>query len=225
MLIIFIRSIILYIVIVFSIRLMGKHQLGELSPNEFVVAILISNIATLPVENAEIPLIRGIVPVLTLVCIDVIISSIAYKSRKIRRLISGSPKVVISDGKILQSELKNIRYTTDDLMESMRNQGIFDISEVQFAVVETNGKVSFYLKAPFQPLTPETNRHTVPTSNPPVTVIDDGEIITSSMRYINMSQKQLDLFLSKNNVTKEDVYLFSSDGKNKNILIRKEPTP
>jgi uncharacterized membrane protein YcaP (DUF421 family) len=99
---------------------MGKHQLGELSPNEFVVAILISNIATLPVENAEIPLIRGIVPVITLVCIDVIVSSLAYKSRKVRRLVSGSPKVIISDGKVLQSELKKIRYTTDDLMESMR---------------------------------------------------------------------------------------------------------
>lgn len=224
MLIIFIRSIILYVVIVFSIRLMGKHQLGELSPNEFVVAILISNIATLPIEDAEIPLIRGVVPVITLVCIDVIVSSLAYKSRKVRRLVSGSPKVIISDGKVLQGELKKIRYTTDDLMESMRNQGIFDISEVQFAVVETNGKLSFYLKSPFQPLTPETQKHTIPTSNPPVTVIDDGEIITSSMKYINMSKKQLDLFLQKNNVTKEEVYLFSSDGKNKNILIRKDNT-
>ena len=222
MLIVFIRSIILYVVIVFSIRLMGKHQLGELSPNEFVVAILISNIATLPAENSDIPLIRGIVPVLTLVCLDVIVSTLAFKSRKIRRLISGSPKVIISDGKLIQKELKNIRYTTDDLMESMRNQGVFDISQVQYAIVETNGKLSFYLKSPFQPLTPETQKHTIPTSNPPVTVIDDGEIITSSMDFINMTEKQLQLFLSKNNVTPKEVYLFSSDGKSKNILIKKE---
>ncbi|MBE6837064.1 MAG: DUF421 domain-containing protein [Ruminococcus sp.] len=224
MLIVFIRSIILYVVIVFSIRLMGKHQLGELSPNELVITILISNIATLPAENSEIPLIRGIVPVLTLVCLDVIVSTLAFKSRKIRRLVSGSPKVIISDGKVIQKELKNIRYTTDDLMESMRNQGIFDISEVQYAIVETNGKLSFYLKAPFQPLTPESQKHTIPTSNPPVTIIDDGEIITSSMDSINMTQKQLDLYLSRNNIAPKEVYLFSTDGKNKNILIRKEPT-
>ena len=224
MLIVFIRSIILYVVIVFSIRLMGKHQLGELSPNELVITILISNIATLPAENSEIPLIRGIVPVLTLVCLDVIVSTLAFKSRKIRRLVSGSPKVIISDGKVIQKELKNIRYTTNDLMESMRNQGIFDISEVQYAIVETNGKLSFYLKAPFQPLTPESQKHTIPTSNPPVTIIDDGEIITSSMDSINMTQKQLDLYLSRNNIAPKEVYLFSTDGKNKNILIRKEPT-
>lgn len=222
MLIIFIRSVILYVVIVFSIRLMGKHQLGELSPNEFVVAILISNIATLPVENTEIPLIRGIVPVITLVCIDVIVSSIAYKSRKIRRLISGSPKIVISNGEVLQGELKKIRYTTDDLMESMRNQGIFDISQVQFCMAETNGKLSFYLKSPYQPLTASSKNTPTPASNPPVTVIDDGKIIPSAMKHINMTQKQLDLFLLKNNVNKEDVYLFSSDGKNKNILVRKD---
>jgi len=224
MLIVFIRSIILYVVIVFSIRLMGKHQLGELSPNELVITILISNIATLPAENSEIPLIRGIVPVLTLVCLDVIVSTLAFKSRKIRRLVSGSPKVIISDGKVIQKELKNIRDTADDLMESMRNQGIFDISEVQYAIVETNGKLSFYLKAPFQPLTPESQKHTIPTSNPPVTIIDDGEIITSSMDSINMTQKQLDLYLSRNNIAPKEVYLFSTDGKNKNILIRKEPT-
>ena len=222
MLIVFVRSVILYIVIVFSIRLMGKHQLGELSPNEFVIAILISNIATLPAENSDIPLVRGVIPVITLVCLDVIVSTLSFKSRKIRRLVSGSPKVVISDGKVIQKELKNIRYTTDDLMESMRNQGIFDISQVQFAIVETNGKLSFYLKPPYQPLTPETKAHTVPTSNPPVTVIDDGEVITSSMKFINMTDKQLELFLSNNHITVEEVFLFSSDGKNKNILIRKE---
>lgn len=222
MLIIFLRGIILYLLIVFSIRLMGKRQLGELSPNEFVVAILISNIATLPLEDAEIPLIRGIVPVITLVCLDVIAGALALKFRKIRRLIAGSPKIIISKGEILQGELKKIRFTTDDLMESMRNQGIFDVSQVEFAIVETTGKISFFQKQPHQPLTPQTLKHTEPTGNPPLTVIDDGEIIYSSLDALDMTEKNLEAILSKEKLDKKDVFLLSSDGKGKNIIIKKE---
>lgn len=222
MLIVFIRAIILYVVVVFSIRLMGKRQLGELSPNEFVVAILISNIATLPVEQTEISLFRGVVPILTLVCLDVIVSTLSLRFRSVRRLMSGSPKVVISHGKIDQKELKNIRYTVDDLMESARGQGIFDISQVEFAIVETTGKMNFFLKQHHQPLTPRTFRHTEPAGNPPQTVIDDGTVIETSLELLGMTKKQLDIILSKHNLTAENVFLYSTDGKGKNIIIKKE---
>ena len=222
MLIIFIRAIILYIVVVFSIRLMGKRQLGELQPSEFVIAILISNIATLPAEDTEIPLVRGIIPILTLVCLDVIMSSLSLKSRKIRRLMSGSPKIIISHGKIDQKQLKNLRYTVDDLMESLRGQGIFDISQVEFAIVETTGKISFFQKQPHQPLTPATLRHCEAVANPPQTVIDDGKIIDASLEAVGMTRKQLDIVLERNDISPQEIFLMTTDGKGKNVIVKKE---
>ena len=157
MLIVFIRGIILYILVTFAVRLMGKRQIGDLSPGELVITILISNIATLSMEDISVPLFTGIVPILTLVSLDVLVSYACLKSRKIRRAISGKPKIVVSNGVIDQNVLKTLRYTVDDLMSSLRTQGIFDISQVQYAVVETTGAVSAILKAEFQPLTPKTS--------------------------------------------------------------------
>ena len=117
MLIVIIRSVLLYILIMLSLRLMGKRQLGELQPSELVVTILISNIASWPIEDSSIPMIMGIAPILTLVCIDVFISGIMLKSHRFRRLVSGNPKIIISNGKIDQHELRELRYSVDDVLE------------------------------------------------------------------------------------------------------------
>ena len=146
MTVVFIRAVILYCVLIFSVRLMGKRQIGELQPSELAITILISNIATLPVEDLSIPLITGLLPVLTLVCLDVLMSWLSVKSKKMRGIVSGEPVIIISDGKVDQQKLYNLRFTTDDLMEAIRTQGIFDLEEVQFAVVETTGRVSVYPK-------------------------------------------------------------------------------
>ncbi len=122
MAVVLIRAVILYVVITFSLRLMGKRQLGELQPSELVVTILISNIAAIPVEDSSMPMIMGVVPILTLVCLDVIMSGIMLKSAKFRKLMIGSPRVIISEGMILQREMRRLRYTVDDLVEAMREQ-------------------------------------------------------------------------------------------------------
>ncbi len=145
MAIVLIRAVILYIVITFSLRLMGKRQLGELQPSELVVTILISNIAAIPVEDSSVPMIMGIVPILTLVCLDVIMSGIMLKSAKVRKLMIGSPRIIISEGDILQKEMKRLRYTVDDLTEAMREQQIFDITQIHYAIVETTGKINFLI--------------------------------------------------------------------------------
>ena len=120
MAVVLIRAVILYVVITFSLRLMGKRQLGELQPSELVVTILISNIAAIPVEDSSMPMIMGVVPILTLVCLDVIMSGIMLKSAKFRKLMIGSPRVIISEGMILQREMRRLRYTVDDLVEATR---------------------------------------------------------------------------------------------------------
>ena len=118
---------------------MGKRQIGELQPSELVVTILISNIATLPIQDVHVPLSGGIVPILTIVCFEVFISGLTMRSRTARRLFCGGPKMVIRDGQIMQKELRDLRLSVDDLIEQLRAAGYFDPSEVLFAVVETTG--------------------------------------------------------------------------------------
>ena len=148
MLIVLIRTIILYFIIVLGTRIMGKRQLGELQPSDLVITILISNIATLPIEETEIPLVTGIIPILTLVCFEVFSSALSLKSPLARRLISGRPIVIIQNGRLNQKEMRDLRFSLDDLMEQLRGSGIFDLSEVQLAIVETTGKLSIYQKFP-----------------------------------------------------------------------------
>ena len=141
MLVSFLRTLILYIVVIFGMRIMGKRQLGQLQPSELVITILISNIATLPIENSDVPLILGIIPILTLMCFEVILSVLTLKSIRFRRLIWGNTKILIQDGKIKQQELADLRYSVDDLMEQLRTNGIFDLREVEFALTETTGQL------------------------------------------------------------------------------------
>ena len=156
MLVTFIRTLILYVVIVFGVRLMGKRQLGELQPSELVVTILISNIATLPIEEAETPLFSGLLPILSLVTFEVIISAVNLRCRWLRRVFSGSPVVVIRNGEIDQKRLAELRFSVDDLMAQLRSNQIFAVDEVDFAVVETTGKLSVYQKYAARTLTPKT---------------------------------------------------------------------
>lgn len=177
MLTVLIRGIILYVVVICMARLMGKRQLGELSPAELVITILISNIATLCMEDIDLPLVMGIVPILVLVSIDVIVGCLGLKIRSLRKLVSGTPRIIISDGKIDQGALKELRFSIDDVMCSMRALGIFDLSQVQYAVVETTGSVSVLLKNEYLPITKDYLSKPTPSSDPPRVIISDGTVL------------------------------------------------
>ncbi len=221
MLIVFIRAILLYILIIFSIRLMGKRQLGELAPSELVVTILVSNIATLPIEDINIPLVMGVIPILTLVCLDVLMSLVTLKFRSVRKLVSGSAKIIISDGKIDQAMLKELRFSTDDVMESLRGMQIFDISQVQYAIVETTGKISAYLKDDYQTVTNERFSHKSP-QNPPTLLIDNGVLIKGALKEIHKTIGWLDDVLRQEKMKLCDVFYMSADKKGRYTLIKKE---
>lgn len=209
MLIITIRTILLYMLIVFSLRLMGKKQLGELQPSELVTTILISNIATLALEDSSTPMLMGVVPILMIVCLDVIMSGIMLKSRKIRKIISGTPKVIISDGIIDQALLKNLRYTIDDVAEAMHEQGIFDISQVQYAIVETNGKINFLQK--------DSN-----AKNPPEIIIKDGEIAKESLARTGLGEGWVREILKEQKQKETTVFVMSADSDGNPVIVPKE---
>ncbi len=142
MLILVIRTLILYITIVASVRIMGKRQIGEMQPSELVVAIMISDLASVPMQSIDIPLLAGVVPVLTLLVSEVTMSFISLKSKKCRKYITGEPSIVIYKGHINEGELEKLRFNLNDLLEQLRLSGCPDISKVEVAVLETNGQLS-----------------------------------------------------------------------------------
>lgn len=222
MLIVFIRAIILYIIIIFAIRLMGKKQIGEFQPSELVITILVSNIATLPIEDLNIPMLMGIIPILSLVSLDVIMSVATVKSKFLRKIVSGSPKIIIKNGIIDQKMLKDLRFTIDDIFEALRGQEIFDISEIEFAIVETTGNINFYQKPEFQPVTAQDMKIKSKTKNPPQLVIENGSFIKDSLSFIKKGNGWLYGILSDNNVSVSDVFILTADETGAFTLIKKE---
>ncbi|MBQ3842055.1 MAG: DUF421 domain-containing protein [Ruminiclostridium sp.] len=209
MLIIMIRTTILYTVIIAMMRLMGKKQLGELQPSELVTTILISNIATLSIEDPTIPMLIGIVPILMIVCIDVLMSVVMLKSPKFRRTVTGSPKIIISEGVIDRVELEKLRYTIDDVLEAMRGQSIFDISEVRYAIVETTGKINFFKKDDG-------------ATDPPCVVVKDGITEPDGMKSCGMDAKKLGRLLDKNGAKQNEVFLMTVSRDGQCTVIRKD---
>ena len=208
--------------LIFSVRLMGKRQIGELQPSELAITILISNIATLPVEDVSIPLLTGLLPVLTLVCLDVIMSWVSLKSRKMRGIISGEPVIVVSNGTVDQQKLYNLRFTTDDLMEAIRSQGIFDLDEVQFAIVETTGKVNVFPKFKNRPVTNNDLDIKNASNDPPAVIIQDGQIMDSSLKRLGLGEGWLNKILLENHTEPKDVFMLTAETAGKYKLIKKE---
>ncbi len=219
-----VRTLVLYIIIVIGLRLMGKRQLGELQPTELVITILISNIATLPIEETSVPLIAGVTPILLLVCFEIFTSMISLKSRTARKLISGNPVPVIRNGKIEQKKMADLRFSVDDLMEELRGAGIFDIRDVDYAVVETNGKLSVYQNFQSRNLSAKAMNLPTPTDDcqPPAVVISDGELIPEGLKTCNLRADWLEKRLKENNLAVKDVFLMLCDSNAEYLLVPKE---
>ena len=222
MIVSFLRAAILYPVVIFAVRLMGKRQIGELQPTELVVTILISNIATLPLENQDLPLLLGLITVLSLVCFEVLMSYWTLHSRKMRRLVSGRPQIVIRDGKIIQQAMAELRLSLDDLMTALRSNQIFDIGQVQVAVVETNGAVSVYQKQSYQPVTCGDLHISGGAQNPPEILISDGSVSREGMRAAGYNREKLMSFLKKKHLKPSDVFLLTVNENGTEQFIRKE---
>ena len=224
MFIIFFRTIILYLCISAATRLMGKRQLGQLQPAEFAVTMLISNIATLPIEDSDIPLLAGLLPIFLMASLEVLMALGTLKFPRWRKFFSGTPRIVMRDGVIDQKELKNLRLSLDDLMAQLRIQEIFDISEVSCAILETTGNLSIYRKFYARPATAEMMAVPAqPNSNtPPVIVINDGKLDQNALRFCAQTQEWVDRLLRQHNTTVEDVYLLSGDKNGRHTIILKD---
>ncbi len=188
MLIAFVRTIILYILVVAALRLMGKRQIGQLQPSELVVAMMISELASIPMENVGTPLANGVIPILTLIIAEAAFSFFTLKSRKVRKIISGSPTVLIAKGKVLEKEMERLRFNIDDLMEELRTNGYSNLMDVEYAIIETNGMLSIIPKSNKRPLTPSDLSLSTEYEGLPFLLIADGVINQMAMESANLTQ-------------------------------------
>lgn len=209
MCVVLIRSVMLYILVIFAVRLMGKRQLGELQPSELVITILVSNIATLPIEDVDIPIMVGVTPILVLVCFEVIISWADMHFPKLRRLISGSPKIVVRGGCIERDILKELRFSVDDLLMALRSKDIFDLDEVQYAIVETTGSISVMKKRSAESPVRSDMGIYAENSDPPVLIISDGKFIVEAIRSVKYSRSAVEILLDANGISLAEVFIMT----------------
>lgn len=221
MTIILIRTIILYALVILVVRLMGKRQIGQLQPTELVVTILLSEVASMPLEDKNVPLLNSIFAVLLLASLEIISSLIALKSGKYRRAVEGNAVYIIKEGQLDVKALKKLRFTVDDIMEGLRQKDVFNIEDVQYAIVETNGSVSVLLKKDKLPLDLSSIGKKSEENYIPAVVISDGKYIYSNFSLCGTSKEKIDLILKKENKSAKDIMLMTLDKKCNKFIIER----
>lgn len=191
MLIAFVRTIILYILVVAALRIMGKRQIGQLQPSELVVAMMISELASIPMENVGTPLVNGVIPILTLMIAEATFSFLTLKSKRVRKMISGSPTILIEKGRVLEKEMERLRYNIDDLMEELRTNGYANLLDVEYAILETNGMLSIIPKSNKRPVTPSDLELSIEYEGLPFLLIADGIVNQEALKSANLTEDWL----------------------------------
>lgn len=223
MVIAFLRTIILYLFIIAGIRLMGKRQVGELEPSELVLALLIADLAAVPMQDFGIPLLTGLIPILTLLCLTMALSVLTMKSVRFRAVLCGRPSIIVENGKLRQGEMKKNRFTLDELMEELRMKGVTDLSTVKYAILETNGQLSVLPFAAQQPPTAQDLNLRLPEPGLPVVLINDGRLIRRNLLRRGLNDQWLDKQLRAHKVDRpQDVFLMTVDETNRVCLVEKE---
>lgn len=213
-----IRAIILYLTVIIAVRIMGKRQIGELKPHELVVTILVSQVASIPLQDNNIPLLSTIVPIMIFVAFEIIVSALSMKSLTFRNLIQGKPIIVIKDGKLDEKQMARLRLTVDDLIDALRQKDVFDISTVETAVVETNGTVSVLKKADESPVTPKQLNLSVDENSMPITVVMDGKPVTEYFGQEKIKESGIELLVTDSGYEISNIMLLTIDG-NGNVFI------
>ena len=218
---ILIKGLIIYIMLALAVRLMGKRQIGELQPGELVTTMVLSEIASMPLQDSDFPVLSGIALIFLFVSLELLSSFLAIKSGIYRTLMQGHSVLIIKDGHLLEENLKMIRYSTDDLMEALRLKDVFDISEVQYAYIETNGSISVKLRKEAEAATIADLRIPYVENALPCLVISDGKIIKRDFELCSMTEEKLQKILKKKNLTVSEVFLMTADKQGNTYTVRK----
>ncbi len=222
MLSIIIRTVVLYIVVTFAIRLMGKRQIGDMQPNELVITLLISEIAAIPLQDPNQPVLMGIIAIFILVILEITVSVLAMKNFTVRKIMSGKSAVIIKNGVIDQQSMRDVRMTVLDLIELLRGKDIFNIDDVAFAILEVNGDLSVLLKDELQTVTKKDLSITPKNTGLPLPVITDGKIVYESLVALSLDENKIKTILKKENTECKNVFLMYIDRYSNYSIINKE---
>ena len=203
---------------------MGKRQIGELEPSELVLTLIISDLAAVPMQDFGIPLVNGVFPIVTLLCLSMLLSFFSLKSIRFRKLVCGCPAVIIRDGKIMQQNMARNRITVDELLEELRSQGYSDMSAVKYAILETSGQVSVLPYTKDSPVTPKVSAMNVPDDvTLPILLINDGRIMSENLAASGYDQTWLDKQLTQRRLTSHrQVFLLTVDEAGTVTCVAKE---
>ena len=220
----FARTVILYFLIMTGLRLMGKRQIGELEPGELVLTMMISDLATVPMQDFGIPLLAGVIPILTLLALSMLLSQLSLTSLRFRRLACGTPSVLIREGVLQQEAMRKNRYTLDELLEELRGQGITGVEEVKYAVLENSGRLSVFPWARNQPPTAEElGVEAREDAALPVVLVNDGRLIRRNLEARGLDGAWLRDTLQKEGLPSyREAFLLTLDERGKVTCVKKE---
>ena len=216
------RTVVLYLVLILVIRLMGKRQIGQLEPSEFVVTLLVADLASIPMQDGGIPLFSGLMPMLLVLGMELVLSGLSLRSMKLRKLLCGKPVILIENGKILQENLRKTRVTLDELTGHLREKDVLDLGAVQYAILETNGNLSVF---PYPAQRPATAGEAGVVTQPqylPITVVSDGVVLSENLKKAGKNEAWLQKQLKKQRATVRETWLLTVDEGNTVQFYRKE---
>lgn len=216
------RTMILFLIIMFCLRFMGKRQIGELQPSELVTTVIISNIAAIPIENIRDPLLNDVAAILLIALMEVLLSAWALKSPRMRKIAVGQSRQIITNGILNQELMRELRWSLDDLEEQLHSLNIFDLSEVQEAIIETNGSLSVLQKFPYRTATNEDlGLSPSGSAGPARLIVKDGVLDRQELTLLNLNERWLEGILEREAVSLSQVFVLSSDSSAAYHLIRK----
>jgi len=222
MAVVFLRTLIIYTVLILSIKIMGKRQIGELQVSELVTALLLSEIAAIPIAELGIPLLHAVLPLITILSLEVIASFAATKSEKLKTFFDGKPSILIDKGNLSIKALDSSRISVDELMSELRLAGAASLDDVYYAILEQNGKISVILRSSRCPLTPEDCSIKTEERGAEHALIVDGSVKDDGLREAGIDKSWLTARLREHSLSVSDVFLFTVDDIGKIYIIRKE---
>lgn len=217
------RTVFFYIAVVIVLRIMGKRELGHLSPFDLVVSIMIAELAALPIENTDKPLLEGVIPLVVLLLLEVLLSYAALKSEAVRGIVNGKPSMVIMKGKIVEREMRKLRYNLNDLLVGLRSQGIVDVADVDYAILEPSGTLSVIPIVDKKPITPADLKLELPREELPLVLITDGSIHWASVKRGGYDEGSFRTLLRSQGIHSEQAVIFAYlDGRGNLQVQRKD---
>ena len=217
-----IRTLALYLVLVAALRLLGKRQVGQMEPSEFAVMMLLANLATVPIENLDMSILYGIIPIILIYGAEMLFSVLTLRSIRLRKLLCGKPVILIENGRISERNLKRTRITLDELTMHLREKGIFDLNTIKYAILETNGQVSTLQFAKDMPATAKDAGQKVTDTELPITLISDGRIMHKNLPLTGYERTWLETQLRMRKALPQEVLLMTVDSAGHIIFIRKQ---